>query len=314
MTALVSLVVLLMLAACGGDTNGADGSTAMPDEVTVPVTETTTSPAVSATDGVVYATLLNADGTAGATWELDIYSPTTDEGGLPVVVLLHGANPTKAWHDRYAVWSEAIAGHGAVVYAINAPVGQFGIMTVENGKRFREMSEILSCAVGFAGATAGEFGGDPDNVVLVAHSYGALYGSWFALGSESIATNWDEYAEDHDGPPVQVTCEAEPSTRLAGFVGVGGGRYAEVEQGLLHDEHPDLAEVVDPFSYIGHDPSLPIRLLHGESDLTAPPQSSQAFHEALLDAGYDSQLTFFDGGHVVPPELTHEAATELAGS
>ncbi|MCH7901738.1 MAG: hypothetical protein IH818_12660 [Acidobacteria bacterium] len=82
MTALVSLVVLLMLAACGGDTNGADGSTALPDEVTVPVTETTTSPAVSATDGVVYATSLNADGTAGATWELDIYSPTTDEGGV----------------------------------------------------------------------------------------------------------------------------------------------------------------------------------------------------------------------------------------
>ena len=232
-------------------------------------------------------------------------------GGLPVVVLLHGLGATKI---SYADPSEAIAGHGAVVYAVNAPVGRVGIMAIENGKRFREMSEILSCAVGFAGATAGEFGGDPDNVVLVAHSYGALYGSWFALGSESIATNWDEYAEDHDGPPMQVTCEAEPSTRLAGFVGVGGGRYAEVEQGLLHDEHPDLAQVVDPFSYIGHDPSLPIRLLHGESDLTAPPQSSQAFHEALLDAGYDSQLTFFDGGHVVPPELTHEAATELAGS
>lgn len=311
MTALVSLVVLLMLAACGGDTNGADGSTAMPDEVTVPVTETTTSPAVSATDGVVYATSLNADGAAGATWELDIYSPTTDEGGLPVVVLLHGFGATKA---RYAVPSEAIAGLGAVVYAVNAPVGRVGIMAVENGKRFREMSEILSCAVGFAGATAGEFGGDPDNVVLVAHSYGALYGSWFALGSESIATNWDEYAEDHDGPPVQVTCEAEPSTRLAGFVGIGGGRYAEVDALLLHDQNPDLAQVVDPFSYIGHDPSLPIRLLHGESDKTAPPQSSQAFHEALLDAGYDSQLTFFDGGHVVPPELTHEAATELADS
>ena len=313
MTALVSLVVLLMLAACGGDTNGADGSTAMPDEVTVPVTETTTSPAVSATDGVVYATSLSADGTAGATWELDIYSPTTDEGGLPVVVLLHGLGGNKEML-LYAVPSEAIAGLGAVVYAVNAPVGRVGIMAIDNGKRFREMSEILSCAVGFAGATAGEFGGDPDNVVLVAHSFGALYGSWFALGSESIATNWDEYAEDHDGPPVQVTCEAEPSTRLAGFVGIGGGRYAEVDAFLLHDQNPDLAQVVDPFSYIGHDPSLPIRLLHGESDLTAPPQSSQAFHEALLDAGYDSQHTFFDGGHVVPPELTHEAATELADS
>ena len=313
MTALVSLVVLLMLAACGGDTNGADGSTALPDEVTVPVTETTTSPAVSATDGVVYATSLNADGTAGATWELDIYSPTTDEGGLSVVVLLHGLGGNKEML-LYAVPSEAIAGLGAVVYAVNAPVGSVGIMAVENGKRFREMSEILSCAVGFAGATAGEFGGDPDNVVLVPHSYGTLYGSWFALGSESIATNWDEYAEDHDGPPVQVTCEAEPSTRLAGFVGVGGDRYAEVDAFLLHDQNPDLAQVVDPFSYIGHDPSLPIRLLHGESDKLASPQSSQAFHEALLDAGYDSQHTFFDGGHVVPPELTHEAATELADS
>lgn len=311
MTALVSLVVLLMLAACGGDTNGADGSTAMPDEVTVPVTETATSPAVSATDGVVYATSLNADGTAGATWELDIYSPTTGEGGLPVVVLLHGLGATKT---SYTDSSEAIAGYGAVVYAVNAPVGGVGIMAIDNGERFREMSEILSCAVGYASATAGEFGGDPDSVVLVAHSYGALYGSWFALGSESIATNWDEFAENHDGPPVQVTCEAEPSTHLAGFVGVGGGRYAEVEQGHLHGDQPDLARVVDPFSYIGHDPSLPIRLLHGESDTTAPPQSSQALHEALLDARYDSHLTFFDGGHVVPPELTHEAATELAGS
>jgi hypothetical protein len=45
----------------------------------------------------------------------------------------------------------------------------------------------------------------------------------------------------------------------------------------------------------------------------ASPESSHRFNEVLVEAGYDSRVILFDGGHIVPPELTSEAVMELAG-
>ena len=68
---------------------------------------------------------------------------------------------------------------------------------------------------------------------------------------------------------------------------------------------------MSPFSYLDLNPSLPIRLLLGNDDQVADPESSPAFNEALLEAGYDSELITFDGAHIVPPDLTYETVTEL---
>jgi hypothetical protein len=53
-------------------------------------------------------------------------------------------------------------------------------------------------------------------------------------------------------------------------------------------------------------------LLHGEQDTLAKPESSQMFNDILLEAEYDSRVIMFDGGHIVPPQLTFETVIELA--
>jgi predicted esterase len=56
---------------------------------------------------------------------------------------------------------------------------------------------------------------------------------------------------------------------------------------------------------------MPVRLLHGTQDPVAKPESSHMFNDALVEAGHDSRVTLFDGGHIVPAELTAETVLEL---
>ncbi len=309
---------LLLVAACASDgervggpaVSGSESAAASSPSVvnSSPATGANLAP-VSVTNDVVYA-LSSDEGFAppGFPWELDIYSPG-DGAGLPVIVLLHGLGAGK---EAYSDWSERIAGNGALVYTVNAPVSGTTTMALSNGAGYRAMSEFLGCAIGYARATAGDFGGDSDRVVLVAHSWGSLYGAWFALGSDSLPAQWEQYAADQDGPPAQADCEADSSSHVEAFVGVGGGRYADVEKQL--QDNPGLSQLVSPFSYLDLNPSLPIRLLLGNDDRVADPESSPAFNEALLEAGYDSELITFDGAHIVPPDLTYETVTELTGN
>ena len=291
--------------------NSAPVTVANPAPVTVATpAPTVASPApVSVPKDVVYAT--SSDDYvrgAGHQWKLDIHSPG-DGAGLPVIVLLHGFAGSK---ERYSKWSEQIAANGALVYTVDAPVFRTTTLALENGRGFRAISEVLGCAIGYARATAGDFGGDSDRVVLVAHSWGSLYGAWFALASDSLPAQWEQYAADQGGPAAQADCEVDSSSHVDAFVGVGGGRYADVEYKL--QDSPGLAQLVSPLSYLDLNPSLPVRLLLGNDDLahaTVGADSSPAFNEALLEAGYDSELIVFDGGHIVPSDVTYETVIGL---
>lgn len=326
-TAVQFCLCLLLVAACASDgervgepaVSGSESAAvsspvtvanSAPDAVANPAPVTVANPApVTVPKDVVYAT--SSDDYvrgAGHQWKLDIHSPG-DGAGLPVIVLLHGFTGSK---ERYFDWSEQIAGNGALVYTVSAPVFETTTLALENGQGFRAISEVLGCAIGYARATAGDFGGESDRVVLVAHSWGSLYGAWFALASDSLPAKWEQYAADQGGPAAQADCEVDSSSQVEAFVGVGGGRYADVEYKL--QDSPGLSQLVSPFSYFDVNPSLPVRLLLGNDDLghaTVGADSSPAFNEALLEAGYDSELIMFDGGHIVPPDPTYETVIEL---
>jgi acetyl esterase/lipase len=297
----LATVVVLVLAGCVGDAGEVVDSAASAAETTG------ASPAVLVTDDVVYATSLADGGSAdGKPWGLDTYAP--EEGqDLPVVVLLHGGGTSK---ENYSRASESIAQRGVIVFAIDAPMKSPVLMLQDNGKDFRAFSEFMACAIAYARETAADFGGDPDRVLLVAHSLGALYGAWYALGARSLPADWADYAESHDGPPMQVACEKDSSSTIVeAFVGIGGDGWADIET-----EDPDLSQIVDPFAYVGQDLSLPVRFLHGDLDSAEKGESAMAFSEDLSEAGYDSEFAMFEGGHDVPPELTYETVVQLTGS
>jgi prenylcysteine alpha-carboxyl methylesterase len=101
---------------------------------------------------------------------LDIYHPIeegaiTPLGGRPVVVYVTGG----AWIIGYKAWAaplgEYLSRHGIIMIAVdyrNFPQGTFGDMVEDTG-----------CAINWVIKNVSQFGGDPDNIILVGQSAGA---------------------------------------------------------------------------------------------------------------------------------------------
>ena len=211
---------------------------------------------------------------------LDVYTPS-QPGPWPVVVVVHGANIGRV---SFGPLSEAIASQGAVVYNIDV---MFTIRHQGVG------IERIACAVRYARATASDYGGDPGLITLVGNSAGARAGAVVALAGD-----------DFEGDCV-VT---EGSALLDALVGFEGAYdYMTTDYGKsfdfysLKDEDPDLWEAINPYSHIGRNPELLVRLIHGNAEDVAlydvPLEVSMEFHQALVDAGYDIELIVVEGAH-----------------
>ena len=69
--------------------------------------------------------------------------------------------------------------------------------------------------------------------------------------------------------------------------------------------------ITDPYSHIGKNRDLRVRLIHGEKDELVPVDHAADLNEALAEAGYDTKLVLWDGGHAVPIELTVDEIMEV---
>jgi acetyl esterase/lipase len=172
--------------------------------------------------------------------------------------------------------TEAIASQGAVVYNIDV---EFTVPQLPAIKR-------IACAVRFARATAVDYGGDPGRITLVGSSAGADAGAVAAMAGD-----------DFDGDCVVTDTSALPDA----LIGFEGGYHrattvinSAIDHTYLKDEDPELWEAINPYTHIGGNPDLQVRLVHGEDDDTnwydIPPEVSIDFHQALVDAGYDAEL------------------------
>jgi acetyl esterase/lipase len=213
-----------------------------------------------------------------------------------VVVLVPGFQMRK---EGYRLISEAIASQRAVVFTIDWAAWTSPTRAAQgSGAKLREWSETVTCAVRFARATASDYGGDPERVTLVGHSAGGGLGLWEALAGNDLEPLWEGLASMRGGPPPQIDCLASGvSAYPDAFVGYGGA-YASLE--FLEEEDPEMWEVASPFAFIGGNPNLRIRFIHGEWDSVIPAEHidlSLQLLEDLTDAGYDATWTVVDAGH-----------------
>lgn len=220
---------------------------------------------------------------------------------------MHGGIGSK---ENFIEMSQDFADLGLVVFTINWPPSGLSAAYEENGRKFRETFEVLTCAVRFAEATATQYGGDPSKVIVIGFSMGAAYGSWFALSGDNLENEWEQFSTTHSGPPPQVRCEKEGISGTAdAFIGIGG-QYTYAKN--LRERDEELWNLSSPMAQIGKNPNLSIRFIHGEMDDFSPEQTAR-FNDLLVEAGYNSELILFEGGHEVPVDLVYELISELAG-
>ena len=116
------------------------------------------------------------------------------------------------------------------------------------------------------------------------------------LFGATLEARWDEYATK-GGPPRQVECEVtDGSTHVDALVGMNG----------TYDVHVPIIDAGYGHAYQqNRDPELwEVRLIHATNDYI-PVEEAAEFAALLTDAGYDVQLTTFNGLHheAPPPEL-----------
>jgi hypothetical protein len=118
---------------------------------------------------------------------LDVYAPSGAKD-IPLVVLFHGAptavDKTGSGLVNYPALAEEIASRGAVVVSANwglydAPMPDDApafVASVEQGR------DEMACAISYAAAHAGDWGADPQRLVVIGHSGGATQVSPAVLG------------------------------------------------------------------------------------------------------------------------------------
>ncbi len=255
----------------------ASTTTAPPASVTS-TPSTSAAPALTKTVGLEYAThhTMSAGIELAMHRALDVYAPI-ESAGWPVVVVVHGLGGVRGEFARLA---EVIATEGAVVFNISTV---FSVPPIDG-------IDDISCAIRFARATAPGYGGDPTSITLVGYSSGAAKGS-------IVAMDGDAYGGD---------CAISDGSALpTAFVGYEGPfDYATQLYGTfyvpeLKDEDPLMWEAVDPYSHIGGNRDLIVRLIHGRdedrSTYDVRPEVSTEFHEALAAAGYDAEVIYLEG-------------------
>jgi pimeloyl-ACP methyl ester carboxylesterase len=287
-------VTLVGVAACSGTsseettTSGAR-ETGQVAETTAVTTEAPSDPGESSTTttGAVVTTAANAttaaalqetrslDYTVEGDTQLDVFAPL-EPGPWPVVVVIPGSFQEKS---AYEFLAKAIASEGAVVFNV-------GVRT-ENP--FPAIEQV-ACSVRFARATAADHGGDATHITLVGHSGGAATGMVVALTG-------DEYARGCVA--TEATAEVDALVGYEAPFDWATQDYQKVNFTVLEETDPDQWEAINPYSHVGGNPDLVVRLIHGD-DYSAfawyevPRAVSVEFHEVLLDTGYDTALILLE--------------------
>ncbi len=210
-----------------------------------------------------------------STLSLDVYG---SEG--PTVVLFHGGGWITGTPDDIAPLARTIADSGAVVF--NAPY-----RLLFEGGGFPMTFQDAACAVRFAAAHSAEYGGDPSRLVVVGYSAGAQIAALVALAADTF--DGDCLVEMNDTLPTRMVGLAGPydTDALGPLMIPFFGTDPEVD--------PEPWRLGNPLTYLGHNPDLVVRLIHGEEDLVVPPLFSEYFEQRLEKADYDTHLTILPG-------------------
>jgi acetyl esterase/lipase len=225
----------------------------------------------------------------------DLYLPKGLEKA-PVVIAIHGGGWQAGSRAGYKYWGPFLARNGYAVFSIDYRLGKAGT--------FPGSVYDVRAAIQFVRAKAADLGVDPERIGLMGDSAGAHLAALVGLAADQFT------AEHRDDPNSAVSANVKT---VVGFYGV----YDMLAQW----QHDQIARPRDQISekYLGAPPmqnrrvyfdSSPLSyatadrnrtrflLIHGTADDIVDPAQSQAFQNALSQAGiYVRRFVLPGAGH-----------------
>jgi acetyl esterase/lipase len=204
---------------------------------------------------------------------LDVYAPDGAHAGgaaVPVMVVLHGQPDGRTITSRL---SAELAARGNVVF--NAD-WQFNPSTNTSGGNYH-----AACAIRFARQTAEQYGGDPDDVVVVGYSAGGVLAATMALNGDA--------ASGRCSNDEALSATPDAMIGLAGTYDVYGAQSptdAGEATGWL---------AFNPYEQLAMAEGLDALLIHGRSDQIVPISTTENFAAALDANGASVSTTYLDG-------------------
>lgn len=232
---------------------------------------------------------------------LDIHRPDDDEQ-VPCVAYFHGGGWARGSRKDYA--DERLL-----------PVAAQGLAVASVSYRFTDVAtypaqlEDARMALAWLCENGAEHGLATERI----GAWGASAGGWIAL---MLALT----GEDHER--ASAACAWFPPTNLLTVMSereaaglplppfIQGHRLPDMEAGLLGltsvGDDPALARRASPLTHAAGARG-PILLLHGDADGMVDLSQSTTLHEALLEAGHDSQLLVLPGANHEDPAFDKPA-------
>jgi acetyl esterase/lipase len=199
--------------------------------------------------------------------QLDVYTPA-HAAHLPVVIFWYGGGWTTGDRKSYRFVATALAQQGFVTvlpdYRLYPAV------------RFPTFLEDSARAVAWVQQHAGEFGGDPQRIVLMGHSAGAHIATFLAFNHTFVAN-----------------AGAHPEW-LRGVIGLSGPYALDPNTDVLRTifASPYTAADWRPVNFVDAS-SPPTLLLHGLDDDVVAPGHAEKLRDALRSAGIEVRANFF---------------------
>jgi len=200
---------------------------------------------------------------------LDIYAPVGESTQTrPVVVFFYGGSWNSGTRAGYNFAGRALAARGYVVVVPDyrlVPEVHFPAFVEDGAEAVRWVRENVA-----------DYGGDPEQIVLMGHSAGAHIAAMLANDPQWLGAD---------------------RAALRGLVGLAGPYdFAPLDTAATIEafgEWPRVEET-QPITYVGAG-APPALLLTGADDTTVKPRNSRALSAALTAAGVSAQMVTYPG-------------------